>query len=265
MTYETIILEKEEGIATITLHRPERLNAYTTQMGEELVEGLERVDADRDVRVVVITGAGRAFCSGADVKDNFLRVLEERKRGERGVPGFSFPERGPMILRNMAKPVIASINGPAVGIGFTLAVACDMRIASENATLGAIFVRVGLTPEFGSTYNLTRLVGIAKACELVFTGKMISAKEAKEMGLLNQVVPADELKAATHELVRSIAQWPPIAIQIAKRGLYQGLDNDLAAQLQFEAFGLDFCRGTQDHEEGAKAFLEKRQPRFEGR
>jgi len=267
MAYQTIIVEKDEGVATITLNRPERLNAYIPLMGDELIGALRELDRDEEVRVIVITGAGRAFCSGADVKDSFLKEAEERERGEAKVvaPGTNLIDRGPMILRNLAKPVIAMVNGPAVGFGCTLALACDIRLASEDAVMGGVFLRVGLIPEFGSTYNLPRLVGIAKACELIFTAKIIAATEAKEIGLVNQVVPAPELKAATYEMARTIAQMPPLAVTLAKRGLYQGLDNDLATQLQFESFGMDFCYGTRDHVEGARAFLEKRSPKFEGR
>jgi 2-(1,2-epoxy-1,2-dihydrophenyl)acetyl-CoA isomerase len=266
MNYQTILLEKENGILTLTLNRPDRLNALNEQMAEELIEALEAVDQDEEVRVLVITGAGRAFCSGADVRDRFLTLIEQRKRGEEKVVHLGgFAERCCLALRKLRQPVIASINGAAVGFGCTFALACDIRLASEEARMGMVFVRVGLTPEFGSTYFLPRLVGIAKACELVFSGKIIDAREAREIGLVNQVVPPEQLRAATYELAKSIAEGPPLAIQLAKRGLYQGLDNDLLTQLQFESFALNVCRATDDHEEGARAFLEKRKPVFKGR
>lgn len=268
MKYQTILLDKAEGIATLTLNRPERLNALNDQMAEELVDVLHVIDKDDEIRVLVITGAGRAFCSGADVRDRFMRLIEEAKKGEGRVERLGvgrFAEEACMALQKLRPPVIASINGPAVGFGCTLALACDMRIASDEARLGLVFVRVGLTPEFGSTYFLPRLVGIAKACELVFTGKIIDATEAKEIGLVNQVVPAAQLKATTDELAKSIAEGPPLAIQLAKGGLHQGLSNDLSTQLQYETFAISTCRQTQDHEEGARAFLEKRKPVFQGK
>lgn len=265
MKYETIILEKKEGIATITLNRPEKLNAYTDQMAQELMDGLEDCNGDNNVRVLVVTGAGRAFCAGADM-GRFHQAAEARAKGQRVVAvNMRLTEKLAMAFRNFRKPIIASINGPAVGIGFTLPLACDIRIASENATLGAVFVRVGLVPEFGSTYNLTRLVGMGKACELVFAGKVVNATEAKEIGLVNQVVPQEELQKTTYEMARNIAGWPPIAIQLAKRGLYQGLDSDLPSQLSYEAFALDYCQGTEEHTEAVRAFLEKRKPNFKGR
>lgn len=265
MSYKTILLEKEENVSTITLNRPDRLNAHTDEMGLEIAEALRVADTDKETRVLVITGAGRAFCAGADVKA-FAEAAEARKRGEdRPSVSPSIIGRGPWLFRNFSKPIIASINGPAMGIGLTMALACDLRIAADMATLGAIFVRMGVMPEFGSTYNLPRLVGIAKACELVFTGKIIEAKEAFEIGLVNQVVPADQLKAATRELAASIAQWPPLAIQTSKRALYQGLDADLSAQLTLETMGLTSLFNTEDHAEAAKAFVEKRKPVFKGR
>ncbi|MBI4294747.1 MAG: enoyl-CoA hydratase/isomerase family protein [Chloroflexi bacterium] len=262
MDYKEIVLDKADGIATITLNRPDRLNVYTSQMGTELLDAFKTLDVDDGVRVVVITGAGRAFCAGADV-NVFARAAEARKKGDAHPPvNFRTMEEGPVLMRSMGKPIIASINGPAVGIGFTLALACDIRLAADVASLGAVFTRIGVSPEFGSTYFLPRLVGIARACELVFTARVISAAEAKEMGLVNRVVPAAELKAATMDMARSIAHNAPIAIRLSKKGLYQGLDADLATQVKTETSALSYCFGTEDHAEGIRAFLEKRPPRF---
>lgn len=265
MNYETIILEKKENIATITLNRSEKLNAENPRMAEELIDVFGNVDQDDDVRVVVITGAGRAFCAGADIQESFLPRIEEKKRGIIRDVTREFTEKGCLALARVRKPVIASINGPAVGFGCTLTLVCDIRIASEKARFSMAFARVGLAPEFGSSYFLPRLVGIGKACELVFTAKMIDAKEAKEIGLINEVVPADELKKATYELASSIAKLAPIALRVAKRALYQGMDNDLITQAQYEAFAINYLRRTEDHEEGARAFLEKKEPVFKGK
>ena len=265
MNYETLLYEKADGIATITFNRPEKLNAYTDQMGEEFMDAIKASDEDEEVRVVVLTGAGRAFCAGADV-GGFSQAIEEGKVQRAGDnPVSSGAWDSPLIMRSLRKPIIAAINGPAVGVGFTISIACDIRIASEEARLGAVFARVGLIPEFGSTYTLPRLIGIAKACELCFTAKIIGAQEAKEIGLVNEVVPASELMQVTHEMAATIASMPPISIRLMKRGLYQGLDADLATQLQFEATGLYIAFRTEDHAEGVKAFLEKRRPEFRGR
>ena len=265
MKYETVILEKKENIATITLNRPEKLNAVNDKMAEELVDVFSVVDKDDDIRVVVMTGAGRAFSAGADIQEFFLTKIEERKKGISQNPTNDVLELMPLALARVTKPVIASINGAAAGFGCTITLGCDIRIASENARFVLPFARVGLTPEMGSTYLLPRLVGMGKACELVFTARMIDAKEAKEMGLVNQVVPADELTKVTYEMASSIARLAPLAMRLSKRGLYRGMNNDLITQVQYEAFAIDWLRGTEDHEEGAKAFLEKRDPIFKGR
>ena len=265
MSYETIILEKEEGVATITFNRPERLNAFNSQMIDEFMDVLKDCGSDEGVRVVVITGAGQAFCSGADV-EWFSELIEQRRGGiEVAEIMPSMFEDLPLILGGMVKPTIAAINGDAVGLGFTTALACDIRIASDSARMGAIFVRMGVIPECGSTYLLPRVVGIAKALELVLTARMVDANEAKEIGLVNQVVVADDLKSATMRMAGRIAGWPPVAVQIAKRGLYQGLATDLHTQVQFESFGLGICYRTEDHAEAVKAFLEKRPATFHGR
>ena len=264
--YETIVLVKNENIATITLNRPEKLNAESPKLAEELVDVFGVVDEDEDVRVVVITGAGRAFCAGADLKERFLQRAENRKKGIVEDVTREFSELGCLALTKVRKPVIAAINGVAIGIGCTLALACDIRIASENARFSLPFARVGLMPEFGSTYFLPRLVGMGKACELVFTAKMIDAKEAKEIGLVNQVVPHEKLGEATYEMAKSILKLAPLSIQLSKRALYHGMSApDLASQLQYEAFAVNYLFRTEDLEEGARAFFEKRDPVFKGR
>jgi len=262
MHYQTIILEKKEGIATITLNRPEKLNAQTLLMYQELSEAYRLVDGDDETRVLVITGAGRAFSAGADVSETLYKERIQ-KREEQGVPdvirslGFS--------LANVRKPVIASINGYAIGIGLTLTLACDIRIASEAARFSVRFAMLGITLDYGASYFLPRLVGLGKALELTLTAKTIDAKEAKEIGLVNAVVPANELVKATHEMARSIAELPPLAVRVSKDALYQGMDCDLATQLQYEAYANTYLRGTQDTKEATRAFMEKRKPVFVGR
>jgi len=263
--YETILVEKEEWIGTITMNRPDRLNAMTSTMLVELARAFRQMEADPEMRVVVLTGAGDAFSSGADLRDS-AAALDAGGEG-----ALARPERLDAIpavveaMRGVSKPIIASISGVAVGGGMTISLHCDVRIASEKARFGAVFARVGVIPELGSTYTLSRIVGIAKACELVFTARIIGAAEAKEIGLVNQLVPVDELKQATLEMASTIAKLPPFAIQMAKRGLYQGLDTDIRTQMQFEAMGLYACFRSADHAEAVKAFLEKREPKFEAR
>lgn len=265
MAYSEIILDESEGIATITLNRPDKLNAFTETMSNELLDALIRAEQDKSVRVVIITGAGRAFCAGADLKDTFLKIIEDRKAGIEGYDILSWMVKACLQFRSMSKPTIASINGHAIGLGLTIPLQCDIRIASEAATMSLPFVKVGVLPEFGSTYTLSRIIGIGKACELVFTGKSVTAQEAKEINLVNEVVPPAELETATRNLAISITEGAPIAIKMAKRGLYMGMDGDIENQLQYEKLAFDMLWQQEDHEEAVRAFLEKRKPVFKGK
>ena len=268
MKYEELLIDKKDKILTIKFNRPEQLNAATLRLTEELTQALVAVDQDEEIRVVIITGVGRSFCVGMDIREALNSMKTDRpmlSSLEDMIPRQMSVPWTPLIIRDLSKPVIAVINGPAVGAGFTIALACDIRIASEKAQMGAVFAPVGLIPEFGSTYNLPRLVGIAKACELVFTGNIIDAKEAMEIGLVNHVVAGDQLEDFTYKMATRIAQWPSFAIKIAKRGLYQGLDSTLVNQLQFEALGLGICAKSKDFEEALVSFLEKRKPVFRDR
>lgn len=261
MAYKELLIEKKEDVATIKFNRPEQMNAFNTQLNGELVDALLSIDRDTGIKVVIITGIGHAFSAGVDIpellENPFLSSFENKIPIQMSVPWI------PLMLRQMKKPVIASINGVAVGAGFSIALACDIRIVSEKAKMGAPFGRVGLMPEFGSTYNLPRLVGIAKACELTFTGDMIEPEEMMEIGLVNRVVPAEKLEEFTFQMAKKIAKWPALSIQIAKRALYQGLDTDLVSQIQFETLGMGMCAETEDHLEGLRAILEKRKPVFQ--
>ncbi|MFA4837380.1 MAG: enoyl-CoA hydratase-related protein [Dehalococcoidia bacterium] len=266
MKYETITLEKADNIATITLNRPDRLNALNAKMGDELQDVFGVVDRDNEVRVVVLTGAGRAFCAGADIQGQFTAEGaggKEESLIER-IPR-EFDEPKCLSLAKIRKPVIAAINGAAVGFGCTITLGCDIRIASETAKFGLAFTRMGLLPEWGSTYYLPRLIGLAKACELVFTARMVEAQEAKEIGLVNQVVPADKLKQATYDMAGIIAGLAPKAMEISKKALRHGMNNDLATQARYEVVALHYLLGTEDHKEGARSFLEKRKPVFKGK
>ena len=260
MSYETIILERKGGIATLTLNRPEKLNALNTKMGEELESAVDEIVKDREVRTLIITGAGRGFCSGADVGDMAqapspveIRYLTQTAH------------KIILALTDLEKPVIAKVNGVAVGFGCSLALSADMIIASEKARFGVIFSRIGLIPDGGSLFHLPRLVGPAKAKELIFTAKMFDAKEAERIGLINNAVPADELDDEVNKLAEQLAKGPTVAYGIAKKIINNGLSMDLNSVLECEAFGQTIAGTTEDAREGVMAFLEKRKPKFKGR
>lgn len=266
MPYHTILLEKKDKIITVTFNRPEKMNALNERMAEELVNCLEDLDKEKDSQVVLFTGAGKAFLAGADLRERFLPKIELRKKGFLKDPTYEFAERGALALSRLRKVTIAAVNGVASGLGSTLALACDIRLASTAARFTFPFLRLGILPEFGSTYYLPRLVGMGKACELIFTGETIDAQEAKEIGLVNKVFPEEKLMEEASALAHKIAKMPPLALTISKRALYQGLRApDLASQLQYETLALVHLFGTYDHEEGVRAFLEKREPEYQGR
>ena len=264
MTYKCLLHSVEDRVATLTLNRPERLNALGDTLRDDLYDALGKAGADPSVGVIVITGAGRGFCSGGDVKS-----MSERAQATEAPPiadKFA-PMRDRIILamRDCPKPIIAAVNGAAAGAGMNLALACDMRVASSAAKFSQAFVKRGLHPDWGGTYFLPRVVGIAKACELIFTGDSIDANEALKLGIVNAVVAPEELMAETYKLARRIASGPPIAIQLAKRAIYHNQDVDLRAALEFETFAQNISRETEDAKEGVRAFLEKRSPAFKGR
>jgi len=266
MSYETIKYEKSAAIATITFNRPDKLNALNDTMQDELMGLFDEVAGDDDVRVLVFAGAGKAFSAGADIGQRFLEPIEKSKKGETNLALMhTFTRVGVSALKRIGIPIIAMVNGAAVGFGCTLSLVCDIRIASRAARFGLGFVRLGVTPEFGSTYFLPRLVGLGNALELLFTGKIISAEEAKEIGMVNRVVSPEQLEKVTYEMAETIAQAPPVSIRMIKRGIYQGIDADLESQVLWEHLVFNMARQTEDHLEGINAFLEKRDPRFRGR
>lgn len=264
MTYEALLYDVSDNIATITLNRPERLNALSPTMREELYDALVKSNSRDDVRVIVITGAGRGFCSGGDVK-----AMNERNESGAGtaLEEAMAPARDEAVLamRDSRVPIIAAVNGAAAGAGMNIALACDIRIAADNARFGQTFTRRGLHPDWGGTYFLPRLVGMAKACELIFTGKMIDAAEALRLGLVTEVTAPDALMPAVRALAGEIAAGPPIAIRLARRAMYRNADSNLREALEYETFAQNLCRETEDSKEGVRAFVEKREPRFKGR
>ena len=271
MDFEDVIFEKSNHIATVTLNNPEKLNALTGKMLPELSEALDIVRNDDDIRVMILTGAGRGFCTGADVE-----MLLAIARGER-VPGA--PEAGRredllpvgwfgVEVSQVEKPTIAAVNGPAVGGGFAIAMACDMRIISDRAIFGFMSTqRYALPPEGGVTYLLPRIIGLAKTCELLFTGAILDAPEAERMGLVNRMVPHDQVMEASMELAAKIAANGPLAMEVTKHLIYRGLE-EKGIGPQVEREGPAVLRGlrTEDFREGALArWHEHREPVFVGR
>ena len=252
----------EDGIAWLTLNRADRLNALSPAMLSSLGEALQRLSADPAVGAVVITGAGRGFCAGGDVKT----MAERATQGfEERVEGLRRMHQLPMLLRTMPKVVIAMVNGPAVGAGLGLAMSCDLRIAARSARFGTGFAGVGYSGDFGGSWTLTRLVGTAKARELYFLGDLVDSATALSLGLVSRVVADEALRNETAALARRIADGPRIAYGYMKRNLFAAETEPLAAVLELEALHQARTAMTEDHLEASRAFVEKRRPVFKGR
>ena len=260
--YEHILVSEAEGIATITLNRPDKLNAFVGHMRRDLAEALEHAGSDRGIKVVILTGAGRAFCAGGDIA--FMAELMERRDSDEFSRILGAGRRVITAIRSMTKPVIASINGPAAGAGFNLALACDLRIASNNATFTQSFSKVGLHPDWGGTYFLPRLVTSNKACEMFFLGDSIDAAEALRLNIVNRVVAPEELEAATLEFAERLRAAPPIVVAAVKQAVYMSAESDLDEMLRYEVEAQLRCFESDDGHEGVRAFFEKRDPRFTG-
>jgi 2-(1,2-epoxy-1,2-dihydrophenyl)acetyl-CoA isomerase len=259
-----LVLETREGaIAVLTLNRPDRLNALDTELGAALVQALDRAANDPAVRVVVMTGAGRAFCSGGDLAA--IRSARDRGATRELEPLLRAGHEMVLRMRTMTQPVIAAVNGPAAGAGMNIALAADIRIASEEASFGQNFTKVGLFPDYGGTYLLTQLVGPARAAEMFYTGDMIDAQTALRLGVVNRVVAASELAAETRKLAEKIAQGPPIPVRAVKRALFAVDRERLELALDLEAKQQLECFLSEDCGEGIRAFFEKRPPKFLGR
>ena len=244
-SYEKIVYEKGDGIATITLNRPDKLNALNWPMRLELIDAIEDVGHDDNVRVLILTGAGRGFCAGGDVGRQLRRAQGEEPEENLRQPVGGFC----LALRSLEKPIIAAVNGVAVGAGLSLALHCDLRIASEEARFGVLFSQVGLSPDSGMSYALPKLVGLGKALELMFLNDIIGAKEAERIGLVNRVVPANDLMDVTREMAGAIAKFSPLAIQMTKQVAYLGFINDLNVQLHVESDAVQRCLKSDEHKE----------------
>ncbi len=256
---ETVLIEKRDGVGLVTLNRPDRLNAMSTELIYALVEGLNGLAADRSVHCVVLTGAGRAFCAGGDIQ---AMTTQEPQTFEEGVEEQQEFHQATALLHNMRKPTIAMINGHAVGAGLSLALACDLRIASDQAKLGQTFNRIGLHPDWGGTYFLPRLVGPAKALELMWLADVIDAPECLRLGLFNRVVPHAQLASATREIAAALAVKPALSLALNKRAVYDTMEHSLGEMLDYELDAQIRCFKSGDAREGIRAFVEKRAPQF---
>jgi enoyl-CoA hydratase len=258
-SYETLLIERRERVATLTINRPDKRNALNIQTREEGAAALDELRADDAVRVVVITGAGdKAFVAGADIAEFAGRTAITQRDVMTGRSLFT-------AIDTFPKPVIAMINGYCLGGGCELAMACDLRVASERASFGQPEINLGIIPGGGGTQRLTRLVGEGKAMELILTGELISAHAAHAIGLVNLVVPHEELAAKTTELANRIAEKSPIALRLAKEAVKTAARSSLDEGLRREVDLFALCFSSADKDEGVRAFLEKRKPEFKGR
>lgn len=255
----SILITKADGIATITLNRPDKLNALSDEMYHGIADHCAALDQDDEVRAIILTGAGRAFCSGGDVGTmGGYDIVTGRKRSQQH-------RRTVVNLYNVEKPVIAAVRGPAAGIGFSLALACDLVIAAESAYFLAAFKKVGVPPDGGAIFFLTQHLGIARAKEIAYTARKVPAREAREMGLVMKVVPDGELESAARALARELASSATYALRLAKRMFHSMYVPTLEMLLEMENLAVSGARLTDDHKEGIESFKEKRPPRFLGK
>ncbi len=265
MSAELVLYEKKQKVAIVTLNRPERLNAITHGMLRKLGEIIEDVKKDDSVRVMILTGRGRAFSAGTDISDPVPVMSELEIQAARRKDTTEY-RQSLWYFNSIPKPTICAINGAAVGIASEFALHCDIRIAAESARFGQVFVLRGMTPDTGAgTYLLPRIVGLSKACELVFSGEIINAKEMLKIGLVSQVVPDDELMTAAMAMGKKMMRGAPLAVQMAKQLMYLGLQRSLEDHWEASRYHFQLSCKTDDFQEGIKSFFEKREPRWKGK
>lgn len=264
MPFTNLLFERSEGVAQLTLNRPEKSNAFDDALVNELIDALKIIERDVDIRAVVITGAGKNFCAGQD-----LAPMLERYRLPGGVSfGAHLRQSYNIIIsriRTLEKPVIAAVNGAAAGAGLGLACACDLRHASQNAKFRMAFIGIALAPDSATSFLLPRIIGLGRAAELAFTNELMDASKALEWGLVNRIVPSEELLPRTLEFARELAKGPTRSIGLTKRAFNYGLTAELESALENEAFLQEIAGRTADHLEGVQAFMNKRPPEFKGK
>jgi len=275
MKFQNILFKKENGIATVVLNRPEASNTINLDMKDELIKAIQKVSQDDKTRVLVVTGAGRTFCAGGDFRPSKVRAKEIAvKDAEDMAPAYDSVRQGNVLpdvieltlaLQRLGKPTIAMVNGAAVGQGFDLALACDIRIGSPQSRFMMGFVRMGLPPATGGAWLLPRVVGLGKALQYIFTGDWCDAQEAYRIGLLNELVPAEHLLEETMKLGNRIAAGPPIALRLSKQEVYRAQETDLESSLAFATACSFIAAASDDHKEGIEALAERRSPVFKGR
>lgn len=263
MPEQAVLFRHDGAVATITLNRPDKLNAIDDDMREGLISALDTLERDHDVRVAVITGAGRGFCAGGDIQK-----MIELRAGYHSAGFRACLEAGHALvrrIREIPKPIVAAVNGPAAGAGMNLALACDLRIASDNATFTQAFSRLGLHPDWGGTFSLPRMVGMGRALEIFWLGDPVAAEEAKRIGLVNFVVPQDSFVKETERLVEQLAAAPPLPMALLKHALYERVQTELERVMDHELQAQMKCFESDDFTEGLRAFTEKRPPKFRGK
>ncbi len=265
MSYQEIELERRGHVAVATLNRPKSLNALNAALRADTLELCDEVENDDEIRVLVVTGAGRGFCSGVDLRGATPAAREGSPPQNTRLDEYGWVGRQAMAFYGITKPTIAAVNGVAAGAGMSLALACDLRVGSENARFKTIFLERSLSPDSGMSFFLPRIIGYGRAADLIFTSRMVDAEEAYRLGLLDRLVGADELVDRAVELGEQIASLPPVAMRSAKRVLQQNLQADLEPALRNESRALSFARrAPHDVKESRESFLEKRPPKFTG-
>jgi 2-(1,2-epoxy-1,2-dihydrophenyl)acetyl-CoA isomerase len=264
MTYEHLLVERDGHIAVVTLNRADKLNAISRDLHREMVAVCAELQADDTVRAIIWTGAGRGFCSGADLTGPRPAEAPAPSRQEQ-LDEYGWVGAQAIAVYRLDKPTIAAVNGVAAGAGMSLALACDLRIGSESARFKVVFIERSLSPDSGLSYFLPRIVGYSRACDLVYTSRTVDADEAHRIGLLDRLVPGERLLDEAKELAQTIAGWPPMAMQMSKRVLQASMDHSLEEQLRYESTSLGYGRrAVNDVREAAASFREKRKPVFTG-